>query len=203
MFKTVLLAALVALAPLTTAGAQQPVGRLEWGLGVGPVWPGPTMGVAIWGAYRVLQGMALEMGVGGFEREYPITPFNRDPLCFGFFGCLPPQHVDEPQVLGTGGAEVGLRAFRRLGPMEPFAGMGVGLYRSELDGPEELGPYEGDWGAGVRLGVGADVVLGPEMLGGSVRLGVEYRYLSLKSDFGQGEVAIGGSRASLRLVCVY
>ncbi len=99
--------------------------------------------------------------------------------------------------LGTSGLSIVGKAGYPLGAFRPYVGAGVGLFFSEarlsgsILGGLPASREEKDSGLGELLLLGADLRLSNTWL-----LGVEYRQIFLKGDFGDlsnGEVDLGGS----------
>lgn len=179
---------------------------VEFGGSVSVLWPvpesgdlestGPGTGLTLGAGYRFQPNWTAELNVISLDREYETPEWIRN-----FWG-----GVDEGMSLETRGLELGLRAMHTTRRWELFAGVGAGYYRSEMAVSGDLLGYpvdienEKDSAAGYRVSLGADLVLR------HVRLGLEYRYLFLRGDFGElsgGDVDIGGQQTAFRLLYVW
>jgi opacity protein-like surface antigen len=100
--------------------------------------------------------------------------------------------------INVDGIGVRIKLFYPVGKLEPFAGLGVGYYRSEISDlgamshlflPSEFAKRS-DRDVGVQYVAGFDYAVSPRSA-----LGIEYRWLSLEANFGAefgGTTRVGG-----------
>lgn len=198
MWRGVIVAAVLALAVAAPAAAAEPVaGGGPWLSVTGGVFSGEeTTGrledegtgpaFALTGGYRFLRYTSVEAGLELWWRSYST----RTVADGGPFVAL-----DSRMDVDSLAIPVGLRVQAPLGPLEPFAAIGVDLVWSQLTltGSTFGLPVERterDFGAGWHWAVGTDLRVTEPL-----RLVFEYRRVALDGDFGDltgGSVELGG-----------
>jgi opacity protein-like surface antigen len=109
---------------------------------------------------------------------------------------IPFGSVDSRADISTAGVAGNVRFFYPLGQFEPYAGAGIGFFRSELEITGSTFGFPGsiknsDNNAGVQLLAGLEYRFGEKVRA----LGVQYRKLYLSANFGPevpGDVDVGG-----------
>ncbi len=119
---------------------------------------------------RVNENIAIEASLGRHDAKSATGNLSVMPLTFGARIILPQQVV------------------------EPYAGIGLGFYRVNLDDNAKFGVNDSDTAIGGYLSLGADAWLNPR-----IALNIEGRYQMVNPQLGEQNVEVSGVSLSLGL----